>query len=103
GSSSLRSGADGALPSGGTGAVPRGKREAGGAPADLLDVTITVKYTATQGDDAFATAVKGMLRPYPSAQYFDVAAEFGQEWTEFIESDSNQLSLPITPEHLPGM
>jgi hypothetical protein len=91
------------LPFEGTGAVSRWRLDAGRPRADLLDVTIIVKYTAEQGGDTFGTAVRGMLRPYPSARYFDVANEFQQEWTEFIEGDSARLTLPITPDHLPGI
>jgi hypothetical protein len=91
------------VPFEGTGAVSRWRLDAGRLPAGLLDVTVIVRYTATQGGDAFATAVKGMLRPYPSGRYLDVATEFEQEWTEFLDSDSAELSLPITPAHLPGM
>jgi hypothetical protein len=91
------------VPFEGTGAVSRWKLDARRVPAGLLDVTLVVKYTAAQGGDTFATAVKGMLRPYPSARYLDVGTEFEQEWAEFLDSDSPDLSLPVTPDHLPGM
>ena len=90
------------LPFEGTGAVSRWRMEAGWT-GDVVDVTVTVKYTARQGGETFATAVRGMLRPYPSARYFDVAAEFPDEWASFVEGESTQLYLPITPDHLPGM
>jgi hypothetical protein len=91
------------LPFEGTGAVSRWRLSAARPPAGLLDVSLTVKYSAEHGGDTFATAVKGMLRPYPTARYFDVAAEFPDDWAAFIEGDSNQLSLPVTPNDLPGM
>jgi hypothetical protein len=91
------------LPFEGTGAVSRWRLAAGRVPAGVLDVSITVKYTAEQGGDTFAAAVRGMLRPYPSARYFQVAAEFGQEWYDFVEGDSDQLVLPIDARLLPGI
>lgn len=90
------------LPFEGTGAVSRW-RLAGRAPAELVDVTVTVKYTAEQGGETFATAVKGMLRPYPAGRYLDVAAEFPDEWAEFIDGDANELNFYLTPAHLPGL
>jgi hypothetical protein len=66
-------------------------------------VTITVKYTADQGGEAFATAVKGMLKPYPAARFFDVAGEFPDAWAEFLGDDANALVLPLTPDLFPGM
>jgi hypothetical protein len=44
-----------------------------------------------------------MLQPYPSAPYVDIAAEFPEERAALVEGDKTQLSVPITPEHLPGM
>ena len=44
-----------------------------------------------------------MLRPYPSARYLDVAAEFPDEWTAFLETDAVDLYLPMTPDYVPGM
>ncbi|MBO2451668.1 hypothetical protein J4573_31575 [Actinomadura barringtoniae] len=91
------------VPFEGTGAVSRWRLEARRAPRDLVDVTITVKYTAQQGGDAFATAVKGMLKPYATAAYFDVATEFADAWNEFLTGDSAELYLPITEDELPGI
>jgi hypothetical protein len=91
------------LPFEGTGAVSRWRLDARRVPAGLIDVTVTVKYTAENGGETFATAVRGMLRPYPSARYLDLAAEFPDEWAAFLESDARDLYLPITPEYLPGM
>jgi len=90
------------LPFEGTGAVSRW-RLAGRVPAELVDVTVTVKYTAEQGGETFATAVKGMLRPYPAARYLDMATEFPDEWSAFVESDSNELTFYLSPASLPGL
>ncbi|MCS7477877.1 hemopexin repeat-containing protein [Umezawaea endophytica] len=90
------------LPFEGSGAVSRWRLEARGG-LDVLDVTVTVKYTAEPGGESFATAVKGMLRPYPTARHFDVATAFPTEWAEFVEGDTTELLLPITPDRLPGI
>jgi Tc toxin complex TcA C-terminal TcB-binding domain/Neuraminidase-like domain/Hemopexin/Salmonella virulence plasmid 28.1kDa A protein len=90
------------LPFEGTGAVSRW-RLAGRVPAALVDVVVTVKYTAEQGGETFATAVKGMLRPYPTARYFDVANEFPDDWAAFVDGDSDELHLYVTPDLLPGL
>jgi hypothetical protein len=93
------------LPFEGTGAVSRWRLDTGGhlPPPELLDLTITVKYTAEAGGDIFATAVKGMLKPYPAARFFDVARDFPDAWTEFQSNGADGLVLPITPDLLPGM
>ena len=93
------------LPFEGTGAVSRWRLEAGSvsATAGLRDVTITVKYTANQGGETFATAVKGMLKPYPAARFVDVANEFPAEWAEFASNGTNELVLPFTAEMFPGI
>ncbi|MEV4076605.1 hemopexin repeat-containing protein [Nonomuraea fuscirosea] len=92
------------LPFEGTGAVSRWRLElsAPGAP-ELRDVVVTVKYTAEQGGEPFANAVRGMLKPYPAARYVDVAAEFPDEWAEFVQGEGDWLTLPIEPELLPGI
>ncbi|ROO87121.1 hemopexin [Actinocorallia herbida] len=91
------------VPFEGTGAVSRWRLEAPQAPYGLLDVTVTVKYTAEQGGESFATAVKGMLKPYPSAAYVDVATAFPEAWNAFLSGDSAELLLPITEDLLPGI
>ncbi|MFI6924987.1 hemopexin repeat-containing protein [Nonomuraea spiralis] len=92
------------LPFEGTGAVSRWRLElpAGGAPA-LRDVVITVKYAAEQGGELFANAVKGMLKPYPAARFFDVATAFPDQWTAFAEGAEDVLTLPFTTGMFPGM
>jgi hypothetical protein len=93
------------LPFEGTGAVSRWRLETGGAHAatGLRDVTFTVKYTARQGGATFATAVKGMLKPYPTARFVDVASEFPAEWEQFLADDTAEFALPLTAEMFPGM
>ncbi|MGW0811073.1 hemopexin repeat-containing protein [Nonomuraea sp. NPDC002799] len=92
------------LPFEGTGAVSRWRLElpAGGA-SQLLDVTITVKYSAEQGGELFAGAVKGMLKPYAAARYYDVPAEFPEQWSAFTGGSGDTLTLPFTPDMFPGM
>ncbi|WP_204026170.1 Tc toxin subunit A-related protein [Sinosporangium siamense] len=90
------------LPFEGTGAVSRWRLETRRPPAGLLDVVIIVRYTASDGGDTFATAVRGMLKPYPSALFLDVAAQFPDAWDAFAESGT-ELELPITPALFPSM
>jgi hypothetical protein len=92
------------LPFEGTGAVSTWRLElTGRRPTGLRDVVLTVRYTAAQGGEVFANAVKGMLKPYPAARFFDIATEFPDEWQEFVEGDGNELALPVTPDMLPGL
>ncbi|MEO5874006.1 MAG: hemopexin repeat-containing protein [Streptosporangiaceae bacterium] len=91
------------LPFEGTGAVSRWRLAARRVPAGVLDVTITVKYSAEQGGETFATTVRGMLKPYPTARYLDVVTEFPEEWSEFMDTDTAELLLPVTPDLLPGL
>jgi hypothetical protein len=92
------------LPFEGTGAVSTWRLELSGRrPADLHNVVITVRYTAEAGDQVFTNAVKGMLKTYPAARFFDVATEFSQEWQDFLAGDEQQLTLPIAPELFPNM
>ncbi|MEM8809807.1 MAG: neuraminidase-like domain-containing protein, partial [Cyanobacteria bacterium P01_G01_bin.38] len=62
------------LPFEGTGAVSRWRLELNGKRgavnlAELLDVTITIKYTALPGGEPFTDAVKGLLKPYDTVRY----------------------------------
>ncbi|MFC4012712.1 hemopexin repeat-containing protein [Nonomuraea purpurea] len=91
------------LPFEGTGAVSRWRLETRKPPAGLLDVMITVRYTAEDGGETFATAVRGMLKPYPSALFLDVAAQFPEAWDEFAAGAGAELQLPITPDLFPAM
>ena len=94
------------LPFEGTGAVSTwALRLAGGVPAvaDVQDVAVVVRYTAEDGGEVFAAAVRGMLRPYVAARFFDVAAEFPQEWAEFQDNEEAELLLPISTDMFPGI
>ncbi|MEV6304895.1 hemopexin repeat-containing protein [Actinoplanes sp. NPDC051861] len=93
------------LPFEGTGAVSRWRLDTGGQrpPDDLLDVTVTVKYTAEAGGETFATAVRGMLKPYPATRMFNVAAEFPEAWAEFRDNGSATLVLPLAPDQFPDI
>ncbi|BCY09025.1 hypothetical protein L3i22_041130 [Actinoplanes sp. L3-i22] len=91
------------LPFEGTGVVSRWRLDTGGhrPPAELLDVSVTVKYSAETGGESFATAVKGMLKPHPAARYFDVATDFPDAWQQFQGDGTDELVLPITADLLP--
>jgi Tc toxin complex TcA C-terminal TcB-binding domain len=90
------------LPFEGTGAVSRWRLELSAAgAAELVDVVMTVKYTAEQGGEPFAGAVKGLLKPYPAARFIDVAAEFPDQWAQAMES--GRLTLPLDPAMFPGL
>ena len=72
-------------------------------PGMLGDVTLTVRYTAEVGDPVFANAVKGMLKPYRTYRYLDVAGEFPDEWAEFLGGDGDELVLPVSADLFPNM
>jgi hypothetical protein len=92
------------LPFEGTGAVSTWRLAlTGRRPSGVRDVVVTVRYTAEQGGELFATAVKGMLKPYPAARFFDVASEFPEEWQEFLDGDGRELTLPFTPDMFPDL
>jgi hypothetical protein len=92
------------LPFEGTGAVSTWRLErAGRAGEEPYDVVVTVKYTAENGGDIFAGAVKGMLKPYAAARYFDVARDFPEQWEAFQAEGETQLALPLSPDMFPGM
>jgi hypothetical protein len=91
-----------------TGAVSTWRLELNGnrgasSIGDLQDVTITLKYSAEQGGAAFATAVKGMLKPYPTARYFDIARDFPDEWAAFSENGADELALTLSRDMFPNM
>ncbi|MEU4745059.1 hypothetical protein AB0G02_32005, partial [Actinosynnema sp. NPDC023658] len=92
------------LPFEGTGAVSTWRLElTGRRPTALRDVVLTLRYTAAQGGEVFANAVKGMLKPYPAARYFDIATEFPDQWQEFVDGDGTELTLPFRPDMLPDL
>ncbi|GAA3254959.1 hemopexin repeat-containing protein [Dactylosporangium siamense] len=87
-----------------TGAVSTWRlRRSGRFAEHPYDVLITVRYTALDGGDVFTNAVRGMLRPYAAARFIDVAREFPAQWSAFIDGDSPELALPLTPQQFPGM
>ncbi|MFD1545963.1 hemopexin repeat-containing protein [Nonomuraea guangzhouensis] len=91
------------LPFEGTGAVSTWRLELSGRPpADLREVVITVKYAARHGGDPFASAVKGMLKPFAAARFIDVARDFPEQWEEF-QATGGQLALPVDASLFPGM
>jgi hypothetical protein len=96
------------LPFEGTGAVSRWRLELGGPPGsydlrNLTGVTITLKYTALQGGDAFAASVRGLLKPVDLMRAFNLSVDFADLWTAFLQGDSNVLELPLTPAYFPNM
>ncbi|MFW5764440.1 MAG: neuraminidase-like domain-containing protein [Coleofasciculus sp.] len=96
------------LPFEGTGAVSTWRLELNGKKGsynvqDILDVTINLKYTAEQGGTVFATAVKGMLKPYATWRFFDMTYDFPDEWNEFLEDDSEELVLRFSRDLFPNM
>ena len=96
------------LPFEGTGAVSNWRLELNGKKGsynvnELLDITINLKYTAEQGGQAFAKAVKGMLKPYPTVRLFNMNDDFPNQWKEFLDSESNELVLRFNREMFPNM
>lgn len=92
----------------GTGAVSTWRLELHGKKGDydingLNDVSLSLDYTALQGGENFATAVKGLLKPYPTAVLFDVAAQFPDAWEAFQTTDSKELQLPLFRDYFPNM
>jgi hypothetical protein len=92
------------LPFEGTGAISTWRLALTGLrPPGLRDVTLIIRYTAQPGDEVFANAVKGMLKPYQAARFVDVAREFPEQWQDFLDADQPELTLPLTLNMFPGM
>lgn len=96
------------LPFEGTGAVSHWRLELGGPPnaydlRNLTDVTITVKYTALQGGDAFAASVRGMLKPTDTIRGFNLNLDFADVWQAFLQGTGTTLQLPLTQAMFPNM
>ena len=96
------------LPFEGTGAISTWQLELKGKRGsysidELTDITVNVQYTAKQGGKDFANGVKGMLKPYPTSRYFNIANEFPNEWDKFLNSDSDDLILNLTRDLLPNI
>ncbi|MEM8809899.1 MAG: hypothetical protein AAGF01_28095, partial [Cyanobacteria bacterium P01_G01_bin.38] len=71
--------------------------------AELLDVTITIKYTALPGGEPFTDAVKGLLKPYDTVRYFDLNYDFHDDWIAFLDSEETSLTLTFTPDQFPNL
>ncbi|NEQ09751.1 MAG: hypothetical protein F6K37_28550, partial [Moorea sp. SIO4E2] len=96
------------LPFEGTGAVSTWRLELSGKRGsynlnELNKVTIKLKYTALNGGQSFASAVKGMLKPYPTAVYINMAETFPQEWQAFISDETEELDIMVKREMLPNL
>ncbi|WP_414621865.1 neuraminidase-like domain-containing protein [Calothrix sp. CCY 0018] len=96
------------LPFEGTGAISTWELELKGKRGSynldqLTDITVNVQYTAMQGGKDFALGVKGMLKPYQTTRYFNIANEFANEWGEFLDSDSNELILTLSRDLFPDI
>jgi hypothetical protein len=96
------------LPFEGTGAVSRWRLELGGPPGaydlrQLASVTVTLKYTALQGGDGFAAAVRGLRKPTDALRAFNLSADYGEAWQAFLEGDADVLELPFHPQQFPNM
>jgi hypothetical protein len=96
------------LPFEGTGAVSAWRLELQGTKGSydinqLKDVVIKIKYTAQQGGERFAPAVKGMLKPYPTAIMLNIAGQFPNEWYAFVHGDTEDMDIFITRDMFPNM
>ena len=96
------------LPFEGTGAVSNWRLELNGMkgsynPADLLDVTIKLRYTAQQGGSRFANEVKGVLKPYNATSFFDMAYNFPDEWEALTAGDVDEVEIAFTRNAFPNM
>ncbi|NET40671.1 hemopexin repeat-containing protein [Okeania sp. SIO2B3] len=96
------------LPFEGTGAVSNWRLELNGMkgsynPADLLDVTIKLRYTAKQGGSRFANEVKGVLKPYHATSFFDLAYNFPDQWEALTAGDVDQVEIDFTRSMFPNM
>lgn len=104
----LRFDTDHYLPFEGTGAVSTWRLELKGKHGhtlvkDLVDLVINVKFTAVSGGKVFADEVRGMLKPYPTVHYLDLNYDFHDEWLDFLDSDSDELSLDLSRALFPNM
>jgi hypothetical protein len=96
------------LPFEGTGAVSSWRLELNGARGsytveELTDAEIILKYTARQGGEAFASAVRGMLRPYPTAAYLKISEIFENEWLLYTHGRTDEMRITMTLDLLPNI
>lgn len=92
----------------GTGAVSSWRLELNGKNGDydkkqIEDVVISLDYSALQGGETFANAVKGMLKPYSTATLFNLEDDFRSEWSEFKEGEQGELKINLTRDRFPNM
>ncbi|NEQ35259.1 MAG: hypothetical protein F6K40_02635 [Okeania sp. SIO3I5] len=104
----LNFGDDRYLPFEGTGAVSNWRLELNGKkgsynPADLLDVTIKLRYTAKQGGSRFANEVKGVLKPYHATSFFDMAYNFPDQWEALTAGGANEVEIDFNRSMFPNM
>lgn len=96
------------LPFEGTGAVSRWRLELNGKQSAydreaLANVTLIVKYTAKQGGEGFADAVRGLLKPYQAVRLLDVNQDFQNAWLDYLNNDDRVLKLRLTRDLFPDM
>ncbi len=104
----LRFDSDRYLPFEGTGAVSRWRLELAGKPGsydpqNIRDITVELSYTAIQGGEAFAAAVRGLLKPYDALRHFDLRSMFPEQWQAFLESSDDTLTLPLSQAMFPNI
>ncbi|ABE54975.1 hypothetical protein Sden_1691 [Shewanella denitrificans OS217] len=96
------------LPFEGTGAVSLWRLQINGKagsfnPNELLDVTIKLRYTAEQGGEAFASAVRGAMKPYKATAFLDLAYNFPQAWQNFMAGDEKSLTVTVPRSLFPNI
>ena len=94
------------LPFEGTGAISTWRLELGGSTTayqkkDFKDVTLQLRYAASNGGQAFANSVKGLLKPYTTATLFEMAKDFPQAWKAFLTDQTQDLELSLTRQQFP--
>lgn len=97
------------LPFEGTGAVSTWRLELNGQAdsfdvTTLTDVVIRIDYTALQGGDVFAAAVKKLMKkrekdsanPLVGARLLNLSRDFSAEWNAFMTSPCRGISFKVT-------
>ena len=95
------------LPFEGTGAVSNWRLELKGKkgsynPADLLDVTVKLRYSAQNGGSRFENEVKGLLKPFHETAFFDMAYNFPNEW-DAIRYGDKDVEITFNRDMFPNM
>ncbi|MFT5838529.1 MAG: hypothetical protein ACI9UT_001022 [Flavobacteriales bacterium] len=96
------------VPFEGTGAISSWRLELSGKKGsyninELEDVQVEIKYTALQGGSAFADAVKGLLKPYDTAVYMDIAQTFPSEFFAYVNDEIDEMRVHISKHMFPNM